>query len=100
MNNLTNTAKQHMNRRRATLAGVLVLAGSLLLPATTASAEGGNGRSFCSESGQPAGTFAGNIYDGSTYGNAGEVVSWFSQQGIRPGPWGHTVTAFCDPRTS
>lgn len=89
-----------MNRRR-TIVGSLALAGLVLLPVPTANAEGGTGRSFCSESGRPTGGFAGDIFDGSTYGNAGEVVSWFSRQGIEPvEPWGQTVKLFCDPRPS
>jgi hypothetical protein len=97
----TAWTKEHiMNRRRAVI-GSLALAGLVLLPATTTSAEGGNGRSFCSESGQPTGEFAGDIFDGSTYGNAGEVVSWFSQQRNEPVvAWGQTVKQFCDPRSS
>ena len=87
-----------MNRRRVTIGSAL--AAFILLPATTVNADWGNGSSYCSESGQPTGEFAGNIEDPNTYGNAGEVVSWFSQQGVKPGPWGQTVRAFCDPKGS
>jgi hypothetical protein len=101
MDDLKHTyAETHASRRRAALAGALVVIGALVLPATTAGADGGRGRSFCSESNGPTGEFAGDTSEGSTYGNAGEVISWFSKQGIRPGPWGHTVTRFCHPRTS
>ena len=86
-----------MNRRQVTI-GSLALAGLVMLPASTVGAEGGKGRSFCSESGRPSGEVAGNIVDGSTYNNAGEVVSWFSRQGIQDGPWGQTVKGFCDPK--
>jgi hypothetical protein len=86
-----------MNRRRAAV-GALALAAFIALPATTAAAnEPNNGRSFCANSGPPEGEFAGDIYDTSTYGNAGEVVAWFSQQAINPGPGGQTVKAFCEP---
>ena len=89
-----------MSRRR-TIAGCLALAGLVLVPVTTANADGGNGRSFCSESGRPTGEFAGDILDGNTYGSAGEVVSWFSRRRIEPlSPWGQTVKLFCDPRAS
>jgi hypothetical protein len=87
-----------MNRRRVTI-GSLALAGLVFLPVATAAANGGNGASFCSNSGPPEREFAGDIYDGNTYGNAGEIVSWFSQQGLKPiGPWGQGTKAFCDPK--
>ena len=86
-----------MNRHLATI-GALAVAAFVLVPAATASANGGNGASYCSNSGPPEDEFAGDIYDDSTYGNAGEVVSWFSQQGLKPiGPWGQTIKVACDP---
>ena len=84
-------------KRHLTVIGFLALAGSVTLPAASASADGGRGNSYCSNAGPPEAEFAGDISDDQTYGNAGEVVSWFSQQGIKPGPWGAEVTAFCDP---
>ena len=86
-----------MNRRRIAL-GSVALVGLVLVPASVVGADGGKGATYCSNQGPPAGEFAGDIYDDSTYGNAGEVVSWFSQQGIKPGPWGQTVKDFCDPQ--
>ena len=48
---------------------------------------------------QPQAETAGNVGDDSTYGNAGEVVSWFTRQGLRPiGPWGQAVKDICDPK--
>ena len=86
-----------MNRRRGVL-GFFAVAALFTFPASAASADGGNGNSFCSNQGPPEGSFAGDIDDVSTYGNAGEVVSWFSQQGLKPvGAWGQTVRVFCDP---
>jgi hypothetical protein len=93
---ITRTKEHIMNRRRIAF-GSLALAGLVLVPTSMVSADGGKGASFCSDSGRPTGEFAGDIFDTNTYGNAGEVVSWFSQQGIKPGPWGQTVKDFCDP---
>lgn len=91
-------AGRSMSKGRRAAVGALALAAFVALPATMAGAnEPNNGRSFCANSGPPEGDFSGDIYDTSTYGNAGEVVSWFSQQGIKPGPWGEEVKAFCDP---
>lgn len=86
-------------KRHLTVIGFLALAGLVTLPAAPASADGGRGNSYCSNSEGPTGEFAGNVADDQTYGNAGEVVSWFSQQGIKPiGPWGQTVKDLCDPK--
>jgi hypothetical protein len=94
---ITPTKEHVMNRRRIVL-GSLALAGLVLVPSSMAAADGGKGASYCSNSGPPAGEFAGDIYDDSTYGNAGEIISWFSQQGLKPiGPWGQTTKVFCDP---
>jgi len=88
-----------MNRNLAKIAS-LALAGLVLVPAAAASADGGNGASYCSNQGPPEGDFAGDINDDNTYGNAGEIISWFSQQGLKPiGPWGQTTKVFCDPQT-
>jgi hypothetical protein len=91
-------SKEHIMNRRRIVLGSLALAGLVLVPTSVVGADGGKGASFCSNSGRPTGEFAGDIYDGNTYGSAGEVVSWFSQQGIKPGPWGQTVRDFCDPK--
>jgi len=85
--------------RRRVAIGSLALVAFGTLPAASASADGGNGASFCSNQGPPTGEFVGDIGDDSTYGNAGEVVSWFSQQGLRPiGAWGQGVKNICDPK--
>ena len=87
-----------MHRRRDAL-GFRAVAAFVTFPASAASADGGNGNSFCSNQGPPEGSFTGDIDDVSSYGNAGEVVSWFSQQGLKPvGAWGQTVRVFCDPK--
>jgi hypothetical protein len=97
----TAWTKEHIMNRQRIIIGTLAFAGLVILPVSTANAEGGNGRSYCSESGRPAGQFAGDIFAGETLGNAGEVVSWFSRQGIQADvPWGQTVKLFCDPRPS
>ena len=86
-------------KRHLVVIGCLALAGAVVLPAATASADGGKGSSYCSNQGPPTREFAGDVSDDSTYGNAGEVVSWFSQQGLKPiGPWGQTVRDVCDPK--
>jgi hypothetical protein len=90
--------REHIMKRHGAKMGAFAFAALVLVPAATASANGGNGASYCSNQGPPAGDFAGDIYDDSTYGNAGEIVSWFSQQGLKPiGPWGQTVKVACDP---
>ena len=86
--------------RSGVIIGSLALAGLVVLPASTAGAEGGYGKSFCSDSGKPTGEFEGDIFDGSSYGNAGEVVSYLSRQGLKEGPPGQTVRVFCDPKAS
>jgi hypothetical protein len=86
-----------MNRSRVII-GSIALAGLVVLPASMVDAEGGNGRSFCSDSGRPTGVFAGDIFDGSSYGNAGEVVSYLSRQGLKEGAPGQLVRVFCDPK--
>ena len=86
-------------KRYLPIIGCLALSGLVVLPAASASADGGRGSSYCSNSGPPTGEFAGDIFDDSTYGNAGEIVSWFSQQGLKPlGPWGQAVSDVCDPK--
>ena len=91
--------QKHSTVRRGVAIGSLALVAFGILPAASASADGGNGASYCSNQGPPTGEFAGNVGDDSTYGNAGEVVSWFTWQGLRPiGPWGQTVKDICDPK--
>lgn len=88
-------------KRHRTVIGSPALAGLVTLPAAAARADGGRGNSYCSSSEGPTGEFAGNVADDQTYGNAGEVISWFSQQGLEPtGPWGQTVKTLCDPSPS
>ncbi len=70
-------ARDQRNMRR-TKAVLLVVVGVLLALSTTAPvlAEGGDGASFCSESGVPAG------YDGDfdpAPNNVGEFVAWIAQ---------------------
>ena len=86
-------------KRHLPVIGALALAGLVVLPAATASADGGKGNTYCSNQGPPTGEFAGDIFDDNTYGNGGEVFSWFSQQGLKPlGPWGQAVRDVCDPK--
>ena len=65
-----------------------------LVGSATAQAAGGNGTSFCSNSGAPDGVMI--VGDVSTYSNAGEVVSAQAPlPGDRGSGWG--VQYFCNP---
>jgi hypothetical protein len=73
--------------------GVSIASAALVIGADTASAAGGNGASFCSNSGAPVGGMP------AAYGNAGEFISWVAQnvghgQYNHPGP---IVASFCNP---
>lgn len=63
-------------RIRTCLVATGVCAFGTLVPSTAALAEGGNGESFCSNAGPPAG------FDGDFDpfpNNPGEVIAWISQ---------------------
>ncbi len=65
---------------------------------SVAGAEGGNGASFCSNSGAPVRLPGGPVLgDFSTYGNAGEIISFVAQGDGRPARPGQLVKAVCNP---
>ena len=77
----------------ATVAGLAVA----IVP-SVASAEGGAGASFCSNSGAPVRDPAGPVLgDLSTYGNAGEIISFIARSDDRPGQPGQLVKMACNP---
>jgi hypothetical protein len=81
-------------KKRAIVAGCALTAAAFAVPAGAAVADGGGGRSFCSESGAPFGTAP------ASYGNAGEIISWIARnEGFDPdlpAP-GLQVAAVCNP---
>jgi hypothetical protein len=71
--------------------------GVIIVP-SIANAEGGNGASFCSNSGAPVRDPAGPVLgDLSTYGNAGEIISFIARGDGRPERPGQLVNAACNP---
>jgi hypothetical protein len=88
--------KRYAMSKRVVVAIVAVL-GVACVPGV-ASADGGNGASFCSESGAPFRVPGGPVLgDFSTFGNAGEIIAFFarSDDGVeRPG---QLVRSVCNP---
>ena len=71
--------------------------GVVLVPSVVG-AEGGNGASFCSNSGAPVRTPGGPVLeDFSTYGNPGEIISFVARGPGRPDRPGELVSFFCKP---
>ncbi len=65
---------------------------------SVAGAEGGNGASFCSNSGAPLRLPTGPVPgDFSTFGNAGEVISFVARGDGKPMQPGQQVKAACNP---
>ena len=65
---------------------------------SVAGAEGGNGASFCSNSGAPVRVPGGPVLgDFSTYGNAGEIISSIAREDGTPERPGQLVSATCNP---
>jgi hypothetical protein len=84
-----------MRRKFAATAAAVALGAFAF--AAPAGAAGGNGASFCSNSGAPDGVV--NPEDPTTWANAGEVVSYLVPQSPfapEDAP-GKTVKAFCNP---
>jgi hypothetical protein len=80
---------------RRTLVGAVFVVGTLAFASAPAGASGGNGASFCSNSGAPTGGAP------QTYGNAGEIISWIARNegnggspNDHPGP---VVADACNP---
>ena len=81
-----------MNRGKF-IASCAVVLSAAAVPAGATLAAGGNGASFCSNSGAPVGGAP------ATFGNAGEIISWIAQnvghgKDNHPGP---VVAAECNP---
>lgn len=65
---------------------------------SVAGAEGGNGASFCSNSGAPVRVPGGPVLgDFSTFGNPGEIISSVARGDGRPAQPGQGVKAVCNP---
>ena len=78
---------------------IVIVAGLVVAIApSVARAEGGNGASFCSNSGAPVRDPAGPILgDLSTYGNAGEIISFIARSDDKPERPGELVRLACNP---
>ena len=78
---------------------IAIVAGlGVTLAPGVASADGGNGASFCSESGAPFRVPGGPVPgDFSTFGNTGEIFSFFARTGGVPAQPGQLVIAVCNP---
>jgi hypothetical protein len=79
------------------LVAIVANLGLVMVP-SIASGEGGNGASFCSNSGAPVrapdGPVLGNF---STYGNSGEIISFVARGDGRPERPGQLVSLACNP---
>jgi len=65
---------------------------------SVAGADGGNGASFCSNSGAPVRDQGGPVLgDPSTYGNAGEIISFVARGDDSPAQPGQLVKLACNP---
>ena len=71
--------------------------GVVIVPSVV-SADGGNGASFCSNSGAPVRAPGGPVLeDFSTYGNPGEIISFVARGDGKPDRPGAVVSFFCKP---
>ena len=78
---------------------IAVVAGlGVAIVPSVASAEGGKGASFCSQSGAPVRLPGGPVLgDFSTFGNAGEIISFIARSDDRPDRPGQLVSQVCNP---
>ena len=78
---------------------IAIVAGlGIAIVPSVAGAEGGNGASFCSNSGAPVRAVGGPVLgDLSTYGNAGEIISSIAREFRQPERPGQLVSASCNP---
>ena len=78
---------------------IAVVAGlGVVIVPSVVNAEGGNGASFCSNSGAPVRAPGGPVLeDFSTYGNPGEIISFIARGDGKPDEPGELVSLFCKP---